>query len=237
MKTLFRSLVLSVTIGLFLTQPVFAGGDTAMQDETAFTTALEDATQKNDISRATALITETKNSAFVSTETLSTPLTSAIQNNNPNLALLFLKEGKFRIHMAIPHTAETPLNMATTAQAYDVADALMTAYTFGDHELNAAMAIMSQVEHENRLHAKKPIDKKPIDQAVDTEPSTSTVGTQRLIDEIALSANNTYVIETGRPFKDLVSKFKNLKICTTDDVNNQPYNVPNTISVVASGNV
>jgi hypothetical protein len=187
-------------------------------------------------------MTEINNRAFVSTETLSTPLTSAIQSNKPELALLMLKEGKFRVHMPIPHTAETPLNMATTARAYTVAHALMTAYNFGNHELDAAQNLFCEVENEHRIHAKEPIDEQtieePITQYPDEEPSTSTVATQRLIDEIALNINNTYVMETEHPFKDLVSNLKKgLRNCTTGDTSPLSLKVPNTVPVLAYGNV
>jgi hypothetical protein len=113
-----------------------------MHDGAALTTALEEATQKNDISRVTELITE--NRSLVATKTLSKPLACAIQSNKPELALLMLKEGPFNHHQALPNTHDTPLIMAIRAQATDVECALIDECTYTEKELIQALRIMDE---------------------------------------------------------------------------------------------
>lgn len=142
MQQIFRMILLPVLLGCLFARPLCAGGDIRMHDGVALTNALEEATQQNDITRVTALITE--NRSFVTTKALSKPLSCAIQTNNPALTLLFLSKGSFNPHKAIPNTKYTPLIMAIHAQATDVECALIDEYTYTEKELTQALKIMDE---------------------------------------------------------------------------------------------
>ena len=163
MHNIFRStLLLSVLIGCFSAHPVVAGGDDIIvQDSGSFVQVLQEATGKNDTALINSLIN--KHKQFVKPETLAKPLTLAIQNNNPELSLLFLKAGRFNIREIIPGTVDTPLEMALRTRKTDVTYAILFEKTFRytDNELTQAMQLMYEVENASRPHAEEPVSTTP----------------------------------------------------------------------------